>query len=346
MEFMTVEQINEKLIVLVRNERKITDEILNHIILFKKCGGYLKLGYSNMHEYMTRALGYSDDQTYRRLKAATLMEDIPEVAGQLKEGHLNLSQAAKIQKAFEASQKETGEKVTKDKKGEILKSVEGASNFETKDILAKELDLKPKEIEKAKPQSNNTVRLEINLTQEQFEKLQAIKSLLSHQVPDQKTGEVLEVLFDQFLNKNSFTKSKSAESSVKKSITECFMETKVKAENKGNPIKKAHARKVNLSHYIPVSVKHELFKRARGYCEFVGTDGVRCQSRYKLQVDHFVTPFSQGGENSIENCKIVCASHNAHRASVVGIGFETTTEFVYTNRRFPCPPQRSPRCEN
>ena len=55
MEFMTVEQINERLVVLVRNERKITDEILNHIILFKKCGGYLKLGYSNMHEYMTRA---------------------------------------------------------------------------------------------------------------------------------------------------------------------------------------------------------------------------------------------------------------------------------------------------
>lgn len=44
MEFMTVDQINVKLISLVRNERKLTEEILNHIILFQKCCGYLKLG--------------------------------------------------------------------------------------------------------------------------------------------------------------------------------------------------------------------------------------------------------------------------------------------------------------
>ena len=274
------------------------------------------------------------------------MEDIPEVAGPLKEGHLNLSQAAEMQKAIETSQKETGEKVSNEKKKSLIKSVEGASNFETKDILAKELDLKPKEIERATPQSNSTVRVDINLTQKQFEKLQLIKSLLSHQVPDQKTGEVLEVLFDQFLNKNSFTKSKSTESSVKKSMTECFMESKVNAKYKDNPIKEALARNDSLSRYIPVSIKKELFKRAEGCCEFVGKDGVRCHSRYKLQVDHFVVPFSHGGDNSIDNCKIVCASHNAHRASVAGIGFETTTEFVYTNKRFPRPPQRAPRCEN
>ena len=53
MEFMTVDQINIKLISLVRNERKLTEEILNHIILFQKCGGYLKLGCSTMHQYMT-----------------------------------------------------------------------------------------------------------------------------------------------------------------------------------------------------------------------------------------------------------------------------------------------------
>lgn len=324
MEFMTVEQINDKLIVLVRNERKITDEILNHIILFKKCGGYLRLGYSNMHEYMTRALGYSDDQTYRRLKAATLMEDLPEVASQLKGGHLNLSQAAEMQKAIETAQKETGEKVSKEKKKSLIKSIEGTRNFETKDILAKELDLKPKEIEKATPQSNSTIRLEINLTQEQYEKLKIIKSLLSHQVPDQKMGGVLEILFDQYLSKNSFTKSQSTDSTVKKPMTARFMEAKIKNNTKSN---------AKVSRYIPLAVKQVLFKRARGYCEFVSSDGVRCRSQYRLQVDHFVTPFSQGGDHSEENCKLICSNHNLHRASVGGIGFETTTKFDYANER-------------
>ena len=90
MEFMTVDQINVKLIALIRNERKLTEEILNHIILFQKCSGYLKLGYSTMHQYMTRTLGYSDDQAYRRLKAAKLLQDVPEVADQLKSGEINL----------------------------------------------------------------------------------------------------------------------------------------------------------------------------------------------------------------------------------------------------------------
>ena len=43
MEFMTADQINEKLISLTRNERKLTHEIFNHIILFQKVDPTLKL---------------------------------------------------------------------------------------------------------------------------------------------------------------------------------------------------------------------------------------------------------------------------------------------------------------
>ncbi len=231
MEFMTVQEINEKLITLTRNERKLTEEILNHIILFQKCGGYLKLGFSSMHQYLTKMLGYSDDQSYRRLKAAKLMQEVPEVANQLKAGSLNLSQVAEVQKAIETSQKETGEKVSTDKKKEIIKSVEKTNNFETKSILANELNLKQKENEKIIPQSNHTIRVEINLTPEQFEKLKTTKSLLSHQIPDQNTGKVLEVLMDQYFNKNSFSKSKSTDR-LEKLMTESFMNSRRKIGTK------------------------------------------------------------------------------------------------------------------
>ncbi len=328
MEFMTIHQLNEKLIMLTRNERKLTGEILNHIILFQKCGGYLKLGYSSMHEYLTRSLGYSDDQAYRRLKAARLMQDVPEVADQLKEGVLNLSQAAAVQKVIETSQKETGKKVTEVKKKEIIKAVEKASNFNTKAIVASSLNLKPKENERATPQSNDTVRLEINLTREQFDKLQSIKSLLSHQIPDQNTGKILELLFDQFLNKNTFTKSNS--------MTKSFMDCQKYAEDSdvesNDDIK---TKKATHNRYIPVEVKKALFKKAQGCCEFVNEKGVRCRSRYKLQVDHYLTPFSQGGDHSLINLRIHCSAHNAFRASLSGIGYENTTMFVYAGKTSP-----------
>jgi len=310
MEFMTADQINEKLISLTRNERKLTHEILNHIILFQKVGGYLKLGYSSMHQYLTRALGYSDDMSYRRLKAAQLMQDVPEVEDKLKSGELNLTQASLIQKSVETAQKEKGTKVSNETKAKIIHSNEKMNNFETKSILVSELELTPKFDDKVSPQSNNTVRVELNLTQEQYEKLKLVQSLLSHKIPDQNLSSVIELLLDQSLNKNSFTKDR---------MTRSFRLNPRKVDQK-----KAEP---NQKRYIPIFVKQALFKRSNGCCEFISKEGIRCQSRYKLQVDHFEVPFSQGGENSIENCKLLCSSHNLHRASLAGIGFETTSIF-------------------
>ncbi len=307
MEFMTVDQINEKLILLTRNERKITNEILNHIILFQKVGGYLKLGYSSMHQYLTRALGYSDDMSYRRLKAAQLMQEVPEIEDKLKSGELNLTQAVLVQKSVETAQKENGTKVTKEKKEKLIKAIKKVNNYETKSILASELNLIPQSEDRVLPQSNNTVRVELNLTKEQYEKLKLVQSLLSHKIPDQNLASVLDYLMNQEVNKNSFTKN---------SMTRGFSVVQKNDE----PLPKK-------TRYIPITVKQELFKRAQGYCEFVGKDGVRCQSRYKLQIDHFKIPFSQGGKNSTENCKILCTNHNLHRASLAGIGFERITTF-------------------
>jgi len=238
MEFMTADQINEKLISLTRNERKLTHEILNHIILFQKVGGYLKLGYSSMHQYLTRALGYSNDMSYRRLKAAQLMEDVPEVEDKLKSGELNLTQASLIQKSVETAQKEKGTKVSKETKAKIIQSIEKMNNFETKSILASELEITPKLDDKVSPQSNNTVRVELNLTQEQYKKLKLVQSLLSHKIPDQNLASVIELLLDQNLNKNSITKDR---------MTRGFML---------NP-SKVHQRKAepNQKRYIPTSVK-------------------------------------------------------------------------------------------
>lgn len=311
MEFMTADQINEKLISLSRNERKLTHEILNHIILFQKVGGYLKLGYSSMHQYLTRALGYSDDMSYRRLKAAQLMQEVPEVEAKLKSGELNLTQASLIQKSVETAQKEKGTKVSKEAKVKIIQSIEKMNNFETKSILVSELELTPTLDDKVSPQSNNTVRIELNLTQEQYKKLKLVQSLLSHKISDQNLASVIELLLDQNLNKNSFTKD---------CMTRSFRLNQRKVnQRKTEP---------NQKRYIPAFVKQVLFKRSNGCCEFISKEGVRCQSRYKLQIDHFEVPFSQGGENSIENCKLLCSNHNLHRASLMGIGFETTSKFL------------------
>jgi hypothetical protein len=71
--------------------------------------------------------------------------------------------------------------------------------------LITELKLKPNTEEKISPPSDETVRLELSLTKAQFEKLQTIKNLVSHQIPDLNTGKVLEMLCDFFISKKAKT---------------------------------------------------------------------------------------------------------------------------------------------
>jgi len=330
---MTVIEINTHLLGLVRNERKLTLEIISCISLFERCGGYLKLGYSSMHQYLTRALGYSDDQAYRRLKAARLLHQVPAVAEKLKEGSLNLTQISEAQKSFELAQKETGSAIKIEKKLDVLDSIANTSNFQTKAILSEELNLKPNEGERAKPQSNKTVRLEITLTQEQFEKLNEIKSLLSHKIPSQNTAEVLNSLFEQFLMKHKL-KSKQAlaptseENSLKVSYE--INEKTLSSKKKNIPVSNLVEKK---SSYIPVPIQRLIYQRAQGCCEYRDQHEVRCNSRYRLELDHIV-PVALKGSSEAENLRLVCSIHNSYLASQKNIGFETTSFFINNKLRF------------
>jgi hypothetical protein len=290
--------------------------------LFERCGGYLKMGYGSMHDYMTRVLGYSDDQAYRRLKAARLYQQVPDLADKLNEGSLNLTQISEAQKSFELAQKETGTPVSLEKKKEILEAIANTNNFQTKAILSEELNLKPIDAERTKPQSDQTVRLEITLTQEQFEKLTEIKSLLSHKVPGQGIADVLNILFDQFLDKHVF-KSKH-NNSTEPLITEVPNSEKIDSD-----ISKATVAVKNSpprSRYIPSSIRRAVYQRARGGCEYVD-QGVRCKSRYQLEIDHCKVPFALGGTHELDNLRIVCSRHNSYFASQSNLGFEQTSYF-------------------
>jgi hypothetical protein len=327
MKSMTVTEMNFHLLGLVRNERKLTLEIISIISLFERCGGYLKMGYSSMHQYLTRALGYSDDQAYRRLKAARLLHQVPAVAEKLKEGSLNLTQISEAQKSFERAQKETQAPVQIEKKLEILDSIANTNNFQTRALLSEELNLKPDEGERVKPQSNKTVRLEITLTQEQFNKLNEIKSLLSHKIPSQNTADVLNVLFEQFLKKHELTSKRTEETKTED------IQLKSTQEREGKPLP-PKVEKASLpvqadkrSRYISAPIRRHLYQRASGCCEHRDQNGVRCSSRYQLEFDHIV-PFALNGSNETENIRVVCSRHNSYLASQKNIGLETTSYFI------------------
>jgi hypothetical protein len=302
---MTVLQINDQLMKLVVNERKLTHEILKYIASFYKYQGYLQLGYSSIIHYLTKHLGYSDDQAYRRWQAAKLLLQVPEVGENLTQGELNLSQAAKVQKAFELAAKESEKVLSKEQKQAVIAKLKNKSNFETEKLLAENLHIKPDSQDRVKPQADKTVRLDVQLTEAQYEKFKMIKGLISHQIPDQKAGDILEAVFDFFIDKKQGryikkeqVKDERSDSSIScspqtktqiavkdKSLTQSFRETQ--KANDPSPFLRTTEQK-STSRYIPKVIKQAVFARANGRCEFVGEKGEPCCSEFQLEYDHIV----------------------------------------------------------
>ncbi|MGZ3817143.1 MAG: hypothetical protein ACXVCR_14750, partial [Bdellovibrio sp.] len=179
---------------LVRTERKITHMILQYILEMEERKLYADLGYDGMYTYLTRGLGYSEASAYRRLQSARLLRKVPEISTNIEEGNLNLSQLTQVQKCLKEKKKKTGKSISSQDTLLVLEKIQNKNTFETEKVLAMEFDRSFQAHERVQPQKNDSVRIEITLTQEQFSELEQAKSLLSHICPDGNLADVISTL--------------------------------------------------------------------------------------------------------------------------------------------------------
>ena len=60
---------------------------------------------------------------------------------------------------------------------------------------------------------------------------------------------------------------------------------------------------------VPKAIQRQIFFRDGNQCTFVSDDGRRCSERGRLQVDH-ILPVAKGGDDRVENLRLLCAAHN------------------------------------
>ncbi len=177
----------------VRNERKSTHIVLLHIIECEKRELYKKYGYDKMFSYLTKHFKYSEPSAYARLQSAQVLKKIPEVVEQLEEGSVNLTQLVHLQRGLK-NKAHKGQIITKEQTKEILEKIENKTGFETQKLLAVEFNEPIKEHEVVRPQRDESVRLEMTFTKEEFEEIQLAKSLISHQCVTGTWSEVMTLL--------------------------------------------------------------------------------------------------------------------------------------------------------
>ncbi|MGE5084977.1 MAG: hypothetical protein ACM3MG_01655 [Bacillota bacterium] len=182
LKFIPNNELIQRLEKLARTERKITHLVLLHIAEIEERKIYADLGFDGMYSYLTRGLGYSEGSAYRRLQSARLLKQVPTAAEKIENGSLNLSQLTQVQKCLKESIR-NGESVSIEQTLEVLSKLENKNSFETQKTLALEMNLPVELHEKVKPQQDESIRLEITLTKEQFAELEQAKILLSHICP-------------------------------------------------------------------------------------------------------------------------------------------------------------------
>ena len=300
---------------LVKSERKITLEILQVIqmVLITRC--YLELGYSSLYAYLTAGIGYSEGAAQRRISAAKLLKQVPELKADLQSGAINLTQVSFAQTAIRQQEKSERIKIGAAAKSRILSKLRVKNGFETKQILQAELpkyDPTPKSL--ISP-SGQGVSVTLNFSKEEWMDVQALLAKKSHQVPDQRIESLLLRWAKMEFAKDAKLKTQG-------------LNEESKTPKTTNPINNDvlhppehwwFSSKSEKRRYISVHTKSEIFSKAQDRCQYVSPlTGRRCGSKHFLQTEHKM-PLALGGTNEISNLRVFCQSHNFLVAKEQGV---------------------------
>jgi 5-methylcytosine-specific restriction endonuclease McrA len=298
--------------VRVRTERQLTSEIILFIQEIDRRRAYLEYGVPSLFAFLTEVIGYSRSAAQRRVEAARLSFDVPEIHESLKSGELNLSHLSLVAQGIKQKEKETSQKLSLNRRRELLDKIKSKSIETSEIIVAQELDLKIKPHEVCCRQKDESVRVEISFSKEEMTEIKRAQSLLSHQLFSPKYSELVMFLVrDTIKRKDPLQRAYRANPANQKSTPASVHTQHQNASTSSRP-----------SRYIQTSKSTSVHERDKT-CRWKDpkTQTV-CDSTFQLQIDH-INPLWAGGTNDFENLQLLCGVHNRLKYEL-----ESTTKFI------------------
>lgn len=311
---------------LVREERRITTEVLQCLYEVERRILYAELGYSSLYDFCTKHLQYSEGSAHRRISAMRLLRDLPaniqtQTEEKIKAGAVSITNLSLVHGFLKAEKREEGRVYSVPEKLELLNQIENQSKREIEKKLAA---IQPKIL----PQSSERVLTE-KLTEIKFvaddqlmKKLKRVKEVAAHQTMMNHSSssfhELVHLLADEYLkHRDPLLKAgRSTKADDPKMKSESDRLTAVHSTSPATkPRVSADDESALLSirsRYIPAQVRDEIWKRDQGMCAY-SSCGKKCESKYGLEIDHII-PFAMGGTHELSNLRLLCRNHNQYQA--------------------------------
>ena len=329
---------NQKLVTqlkkLVSQEQNFTLKLLPHLVEVERREIYLEKACSTMTNYCVHELGYGESSASRRVRAARVIRDVPEVYELLRSRKITLSAVVQVYGA-----------ITPENKDQLIPRIIGRSRTAIEQVLAEYRaprhvmdQVRPTMVKRIVPveraQSRATQQGAGTACASELGEITRHCDGLFRPTDEMSTPEpvtpeltvVMEKMFEirfagdeELMELIRFMRSHLSHRFPKgASFLELFKYALQYVKEREDLATKKVSDKKNTARtdrrYIPQAVKQKVWKRDGGRCMFVGANGKRCEGEHNLQYDHYPVPYARGGKSTVDNLRLLCAKHNRHTA--------------------------------
>jgi HNH endonuclease. len=313
LKLLSTKQLDGRIKSLAQAERELLHDVVLTIKEIDSRKMYFEFGFPSLFEYLVEEVKYVGGSAQRRIDAARLMKDVPEVGEKIRTGEITLGQITLVQKAVRKVSRKKSVKVSAQQKSELINNITNMTEAQSEQHVCAFLDLPVVRSSKKTKQADGSTRHEFTLTPEVEAKLQQAQALLSHAVPTQDVAEFLEYVCDKIIKQKTSVRASSKETSPTNdsSVESNKTDSKESTLNESSKVDKTSTATVAVKS-VNMPTKKTVLKNQH-CCQYRHPEtGKICGSTWFAQVDHRQSRWA-GGNNELGNLQVLCAAHNQEK---------------------------------
>jgi len=326
---------------LVKREKDLTLEILDHLQEVSRRKLFLEMGYSSLFAFLTEEIGYCAGTAQLRIQTLRALNTIPENRTRVTNNEISLNTLAKTQSFINNENKSLSHQsaplLSMEDKKELFDAAKGIPAHKVEVVLLE----KKQEIEMRKAQEQGlppppppkpiTKKITLEVEDQLNRLIEEVTHLLSHSCASGALSEILKKVLPIAIKEIQISKGLRKRNEEIKATTEStklnhsespIVEIKPEFKNescsastvsRGSSMKSEESKITVTKRQIPTAMKRFIWQRDQGQCQYTDPKtGKKCSSKYQLEYDH-VRPWSEGGNHSTGNLYLCCRAHNQYR---------------------------------